>query len=238
MSKEKTAPRTRMSPQERIDDILSYAATLVINEGVTAVTMDRVRQLANVSRSLLYNYFKDTNEILISLLKQERLSYREKQEGAVSKARNFEDMIRLTIRTTLQYYLDNGELIFRLTNEPTIANAVLQTEDEIAWRDDVESYYAKQFVERYRMPEDVALTAFQVLEGLAESAGMRAMGRLGEEGLDFLEEMIYTANMASLRAIGRKYGEGTGTQLMDNEWLEEAQSIISNLSTAIDKNKN
>lgn len=237
MSKEKSTTRTRMQPQDRVESILSHAATLVINEGVTAVTIDRVRQLANVSRSLIYNYFKDTNELLISLFEQERKSFRQRQEKVVTKARNFEEMIRLTIRTTLQYYLDNGELIVRLTNEPAIANAVLQTEEEIAWRNKVDSYYAKQFVDRYQIPEDIAITTFQILEGLAESAGLRVVGRVGEDGIDFLEEVTYTANMASLRAIGRKYGDGNGTQSLDEEWLEEAQSIMSNISTAIEKKR-
>ena len=237
MTKEKLSSRTRMQPEDRKENILSHAAALVINEGVTAVTIDRVRQLADVSRSLIYNYYKDTNELLISLFEQERKNFRKRQEKAVSKARSFEEMVRLTIRTTLQYYHANGKLIARLTNEPAIANAVLQTEEEVAWRDKVERYYAKQFVERYRIPEDIAIITFQILEGLAESAGLRVVGRLGEDGIEFIEEITYAANMASLRAIGRKYGEDNGLPPIDEQWLEEAQSIVSSISNVIEQRR-
>lgn len=224
-----------MQPEDRRENILSYAAQLVVEEGMTAVTIERVRQRANISRSLIYNYFKDTNELLISLFKQERKKFRERQEQVVARGRNFEEMVRLTIRTTLQYYLDNGELIHRLTNEPAIANAVLQTEEEVTWRAKVDSYYTKQFMERYNIPDDIATVSFEILEGLAESAGLRVVARLGNEGIDFLEEIIYTANMASLSAIGRKYTINKGLPPVDEQWLEEAKSVIAALSVLMDK---
>lgn len=227
-----------MQPQDRVDSILSHAASLVMEEGVSAVTIDRISQLANISRSLVYNYFKDSNELLTSLFEQVRKNYREQQEKAVERSKNFEELLRFTIRTTLHYYLDHGELIVRLTNEPAIANVVLQTEEEMGWQQNVDSYYAKQLVERYNMPEDVAVTTFQMLEGLAESVGLRAIRRLGKEGIDFLEEIVYTANIAALRAIGRKYGAASQATVIDEAWLEDAQSVIEDIAVLIAKKSN
>ena len=230
MQKQKVAPRTRMSPQDRKESILSHAASLVLEEGVTEVTIDKVRLRAGVSRSLIYNYFKDTNELLIALFDQECRKYRELQSASGAKAQNFDEMIRFTIRTRLEYYLEHGELILRLTNEPAIANAVLNSEEEIRWQKGRDAYYTKQFVERYQMPEEVAKTTIQLLIGMAEAAGLKIVGRLGEEGLDFLEEMIYTSTMASLKAIGQKYGNYQAQVPVDDEWLEQTRNIIGELS--------
>lgn len=238
MLKSKTSSRTRMQPQDRVDSILAHTAELVIHEGVTAVTIDRVSQLANVSRSLIYNYFKDTNEILISLFKLVRKNFREEQTKTVAKTRSFEDLIRLTTRNTLRYYLENGDLIVRLTNEPAIANGVLETEEEKNWLKEVENYYSKQLMDRYNIPRDIALTVFQVQQGLAESAGVRCVKRLGEDGFEFLEELIYTANMASLRALGRKYGESDQEIVLDDAWIGDAQAILTDLSKLVELNKN
>ena len=234
MQKGKVATRTRMNPQERKDSILAHAATLVIKEGVTEVTIDKVRQLAGVSRSLIYNYFKDSNELLISLFALECRKYREEQTKSAAKATSFEEMIRFTIRTRLKFYLEHGELIIRLTNEPAIADAVLNTDEEIAWREKRDGNYIRQFVKRYKMPEDVARTTIELLIGMAEAAGLRIVGRVGEEGLPFLEDLIYTATMASLSAIGRKFGDHDGEQPVDQAWLEETRSMINQLSGMFD----
>lgn len=237
MLKIKNYPRTRMQPQERVECILAHTAELVICEGVKAVTMERVSQLANVSRSLIYNYFKDTNEILISLFGQLRMNFRQKQTETLAKSHNFEELIRQTTRNTLRYYLENGELIVRLTNEPAIANVVLGTDEEKSWLREFEAYYSEQLVDRFKISSEVALTVFQVQQGVTESAALRCVRRLGEDGFEFLEELIFTSNMASLRAPGRKYGVSNQATVLDESWLEDAQSVLSDIANLIKQNK-
>ena len=59
MSKTETSKktRTRLSPKARKNMILDSAAKLVAEEGVSAVTMERLGTEAEISKALVYNYF-------------------------------------------------------------------------------------------------------------------------------------------------------------------------------------
>ncbi len=48
--------RTRLAPEERSQLILDAAAQIVVNEGVSAVNMDRLGRDAGISKALVYNY--------------------------------------------------------------------------------------------------------------------------------------------------------------------------------------
>ncbi|MDJ0644191.1 MAG: helix-turn-helix domain-containing protein, partial [Erythrobacter sp.] len=60
--------RTRLTPEKRRDLILDKAAEIVAREGVANLSMDQVGREAGISKSLVYNYFPNLNELLTVLL--------------------------------------------------------------------------------------------------------------------------------------------------------------------------
>lgn len=52
-----TAPRTRLSREDRMEQTLSIASRLFAERGYAAVTMDEVAAEVGVTKPLLYNYF-------------------------------------------------------------------------------------------------------------------------------------------------------------------------------------
>ncbi|WP_299329469.1 TetR/AcrR family transcriptional regulator [Parasphingopyxis sp.] len=123
----KTAPRPRrrMAPEDRRSLILDAAARIVVDEGVSAASMDRVAREAQVSKPLVYNYFDNRANLLSTLLIREYPAF----QGTPVKRNadeSFEDLIRRTTLDFIDRYLAKGMLIQRLLNEPSVAADVLK----------------------------------------------------------------------------------------------------------------
>lgn len=196
-----TTPRARrrLDPQVRRDLILDEAARIVAEEGVSAVSMERMAREAAISKGLVYNYFASRTALLSELLVRE---YRRFQADARSLARgveDFETLVRLTTRAYLQHVADRGVLIQRLMNEPAVAT-VIRTVD-LEGRQLTVSFFARQIVKRFGMDEAGAARASDLLMGLTGAAG-DYLSRTGE-AVDTLEDTVVTMIMAALERVAR-----------------------------------
>ena len=66
-----TKLRRRLSPEVRRELILDETARLVVQGGVSAVSMERLGRDAGISKALVYNYFPNRTDLLSELLKRE-----------------------------------------------------------------------------------------------------------------------------------------------------------------------
>ena len=71
--KQKPRPpkRVRLAPEARQSLILDHAAEIVARDGVSALSMDSIGREAGISKSLVYNYFPNTTDLLRQLLQRE-----------------------------------------------------------------------------------------------------------------------------------------------------------------------
>ncbi|MCZ8171370.1 MAG: helix-turn-helix domain containing protein, partial [Brevundimonas sp.] len=113
-----------MNPEDRESAILDCAATIVAREGVSAVTMDRIAQYSNVSRSLIYVYFKNVTELLRKLYLRETLALRERQRAESAKVQEFEDYVHCLTRLFLEHVHEKGDFMSKLMHEPSITHGL------------------------------------------------------------------------------------------------------------------
>src|SRR4051795_7588542 len=66
-----TSTRTRMRSQERRAQLLDVAAALVADQGVGAVTMERVASEAGVSKPIVYDHFENSTALVAALVGRE-----------------------------------------------------------------------------------------------------------------------------------------------------------------------
>ena len=78
--------RTRLSPEKRRELILDHTAEIVAREGVANLSMDQIGREAGVSKSLVYNYFPNLNDLLKVLLDRELRHLRASQQQAAEAA--------------------------------------------------------------------------------------------------------------------------------------------------------
>jgi AcrR family transcriptional regulator len=84
MKNKKSADRTRMSPSQRKESLVTAAARIVEEQGVDALRIPSVAQAVGVSRPVVYAHFKNRQEILIAILED----YQSDLEARFKKALN------------------------------------------------------------------------------------------------------------------------------------------------------
>ena len=85
-----SAPRRRMSPEDRRDHLLRCAQSLVEDRGVPACTIDAVAQRAQVTPQLVHKYFGNRVALLEALYQQEQHAFAGALEAALAEASTLE----------------------------------------------------------------------------------------------------------------------------------------------------
>lgn len=89
--------RTRLSPEGRRNQLLDSARDLIQNQGFSGFTMETLATEAGVSNPLVYKYFDTRLELLQELWAREYERYASSVREQLSKAENFEDIVRLFV---------------------------------------------------------------------------------------------------------------------------------------------
>ncbi|MDH3582473.1 MAG: TetR/AcrR family transcriptional regulator [Hyphomicrobiales bacterium] len=193
--------RKRLPPEERQSIILDFAAEIVAEEGVSAVSMERVAKAADVSKSLVYVYFQSTTELLQKLLRRELKRLRREQAHAANQARTYEEMVRGVTHAYLAYIKERGLIIHRLQNEPSVAQGTGNPTDFS--RDDAVRFVAEIISDNFDIPMELAIPAAAISFGLPIAAG----DYLDSKDADFrtIEDLTVTMIIGSTEALRESY---------------------------------
>lgn len=185
--------RRRLTPQVRREQILGEAAAIILAEGVSAVTMERLGREAGVSKALVYAYFEDRLDLLTALLLREHARFRQEGRRLLAEVEGFENKVRATTAAWLDHVADNGALIERLLNEPDIA-CVMET-TAAAGRPEMTSYFGDLIAREYGISRHSAVTLADLLMGLTGAAGehIRRTGCDRQPVLELSLQMIFAA---------------------------------------------
>ncbi len=189
--------RTRLAPEARREQILDEAARLILDEGLYAVSMERLARDVGISKGLVYNYFPTRDAILSALLHREQTELRDRGMASALQAQSFADLIRQTTRLYLEQTRDRGTLITALLSDPSVARLM---EDENRWeRDQTVRYFVRATRREYGLPLPLAIAAVDMLMAVTEQAG-RMVSR-GEATVEAATEMcveLLTGGLARL----------------------------------------
>lgn len=198
--------RSRLDPAVRKSLILDATAKLVAQEGVAAVSMDRVGREAGVSKALVYVYFPNRLILLQELLRREQQRLVEQQAIEVREAVDFEDLIRRTTRTYLQHVEERGLHIQRLASEPSVA-AIFEDLDRKGQKT-VAEFLAKEIAATYHVPLRTAELAAEISMGMTGAAG----DLIHRGGVDrrTIEDLTICLALGSLHALSATYRRTDG----------------------------
>lgn len=189
--------RRRLDPDVRRQLILDAAAALIIAEGLTAFSMERIAREAGISKALVYNYFGNQTALLSELLLREYRAFQKAGRFAASKVTGLEAVVRATTRAYLDHIAKRGSLIQRLMREPAIAESLKQL--EAAARPVTAAFFAELIVKERGIAPEKAMLASQLLMGLTGAAG----DHLAETGADpsAIEHLVVAMIMASIGGL-------------------------------------
>ena len=177
MQDQATRKRTRLDPQARRRQILDAASRLIQDEGLGALTMERLARGVAISKALVYNYYASREVLLEALLQREQDDLRGRGMAAALRAESFEDLIRQTTRLYLEQTRDRGALIATITADPTLARS-LEALSRVE-RDRTIRYFAHMTRRAFDLEPDLAATCVVMLMTVTGSAGrLVAEGRI------------------------------------------------------------
>ena len=205
-----TAPakrRQRLAPQERSGQILDFAAKLIIEEGLTELSMERLGREAGISKALIYNYFPNRNDLLRELLKREMEVLRERQLAQIGAAVDFRDLVYRTTRTYVAQVKERGALLQRLWAEPAVARSV--ADQNVRKREEALRFMVNQVIKAYNLPKDVATSAVDMGMAMTEAAAQHLPS--SHDDVDFATNICVTLLMGGLGALALEHATAAAT---------------------------
>jgi len=117
--------RTRLSPEDRREQLLDATKQYIVRDGLNSLTMNSVAKQADASKPLLYKYFDTRLELLQALLVREDERRYQKLKQGLDSAKDYEQIIRIVVTHNFDER-SAGDVFQVLTDQPDIA-AVLQS---------------------------------------------------------------------------------------------------------------
>ena len=93
-----TTKRRRLCPEERRREILDAACRLVLKDGISTLTMDKIACEAVASKALLYSYFPNLSGLLQEVYNRELRKLQSQHLEELNTPHGFEDMVKLTAK--------------------------------------------------------------------------------------------------------------------------------------------
>lgn len=188
--------RSRLSPEARTAEILDYTADIVAQEGVAAVSVEKIGKAAGISKSAVYSYFPSTRDLLQALYTRELKALRRRQSEAAERADTLEQMVRFVTHAYLTYIQEKGLLIYRLQSEPSVAEVGGPTDFS---RNAAVSYLAEIMHKNFNLPLSIAVPAVDISFGLPDAAGRYLDANHSD--LQLIEDITVAMIIASIMAV-------------------------------------
>lgn len=100
----------------RQKQIIDAAMSLALESGAPSITVAAVAKRAGISRTLIYEYFSSSADLIADLVMEELANYKERLNSAVQSASDPYDYIKLWIEEALQYVADGRHLLVKSLN--------------------------------------------------------------------------------------------------------------------------
>lgn len=202
--------RTRLSAQERREQILAVARRIAADEGVHAVTNKRVAREAGISEAQAHNCFSRRDDILVELARREVAAMNAVRESEVERGHDNQTRVTLSTVAYLRQVSERGALIQALLNLPAVREGLR------AERDSRTAFSRERMTDRlngrYGVDRDLAYGATTVLTAVCLRAGrLLAEGRIDLDLAERLSLALVTAGNRRVTRLAREAAKAEPT---------------------------
>ncbi|MDC0939875.1 TetR/AcrR family transcriptional regulator [Pseudomonadales bacterium] len=171
--------RTRLSPANRIDQLLDVAKQMIVSDGLQSFTIESLARLAAVSSPLVYNYFSSRQALLQALLEREYRVSGSALLAEVVNANSFEEVIRVFIANNFDHHAP-GNIVPVLMSQPELAANIKQLRKQQGKQ--TANYLVDNTAKNYKLTVEQAQLAITMSSGASVAAAeWVAMNQLDRE---------------------------------------------------------
>jgi AcrR family transcriptional regulator len=189
-----------MKGDERRLQILDVATSIVREQGVRAVTMERVAAEARVSKPVVYTHFANTGDLLRALLDREEQALDAAVTREVAAATTMEETLRACARPWFDAFTRPDSVFRRLTLEQSGVPEI--ESDRISRRVRVIEFLAGLLRARGDVrSQDAGVAAAILIGGFESAAAYWTMSR--KVSAAHVEQTYETMSSAAIAALSR-----------------------------------
>ena len=171
--------RTRLSPANRIDQLLDVAKQMIVSDGLQSFTIESLARLAAVSSPLVYNYFPSRQALLQALLEREYRVSGSALLAEVVNASSFEEVIRAFIANNFDHHAP-GNIVPVLMSQPELAAKIKQLRKQTVKQ--TANFLVENTAKNYKLNVEQAQLAITMSSGASVAAAeWVAMNQLDRE---------------------------------------------------------
>ncbi|MEW5686563.1 MAG: TetR/AcrR family transcriptional regulator, partial [Pseudomonadota bacterium] len=193
--------RTRSSAGERREQLMDAAAAIIVEDGLSGLTMKTVARRVGISEAQAHNYYPQRRDLLVDLARRELSAMERRRRAEIDRGHDRYTKIALSTITYLREAAERGALIQVLTQSAEVREA-LRAERAATQRADRDQVMG-DLTETYGVPRDVARAMTSVLTAICLRAGRLVGG--GKLSLDAAERLTLAMTMTGNRDLMRAY---------------------------------
>ena len=189
--------RTRLSPDARRTQLLDTAKEMLVASGLQAFTMEGLAREAGVSAPLVYNYFTGRSQLLQELLIREYHQFVAETSEALSEAKDFEDIVRISVTSNFDHHAP-GKILPLLQSQPEIACVIKEDQQRVSRGN------AKFLVESAAHHYQLTTKEAQLAVSMSSGASVTAAELAANAKLDRRETIELAVNyiLAGIQRVG------------------------------------
>ena len=164
--------RRRLSPEDRRNQILDCARQVILEHGLSTLTMERLAAQAGVSLPLIYKYFDTRLQMLQALLIREYKAFRKSFVAAETTHGSYRDALRGYVDVNFRQFSD-GDILGILLGQADVRKVV----DDRA-RSRSAPFFIKELANEFAIPPRLAEKIVVMASG-ASIAAVEHYNRVG-----------------------------------------------------------
>ncbi len=188
----------RYTSEARRAHLLDIAHDLCQSHGVTGVTIERLAETAGVSRTLVYQHFTSSADVLLRILEREREWLQRAITKGLSDTSSFEDKVRAVTRPFLFARRERGATVLHALLAESNADVVATAAHE--WLERWGRFWVDEAVAEFGIDADTARDALVLIRG-AFFATQRILWRDEDADPVRLQDMFVRLVMSLLREL-------------------------------------
>lgn len=175
--------RRRLAPEARRNQLLDCARDVIVNEGLSTLTMERLATEAAVSNPLIYKYFDTRLQVLQELLVREYGAFRKSVTQNVTQVDSYREAVRGYVEINFRQ-LAGGDVLSILLGQADVRQALAEKE-----RPRHAPFLINQLATEYGIPKRLAEQIIVFASG-ASLAAAEHYGRYGGDKKTQIEQTV------------------------------------------------
>ena len=175
--------RRRLSPEERRNQLLDCARQIVLERGLSTLTMERLASEAGVSHPLIYKYFDTRLQLLQELLVREYKAFQQSFTQAEPRVGGYREVLRGYVDINFRQFA-GGELLGILLAQADVSQVIKDRE-----RARHAPFLINQLVHEFEIPKNLAEHILVVASG-ASLAAAEHYSRIGGDREEQIDQTV------------------------------------------------